>query len=212
MGGNFEGHRRVQGGMCSESLIRGLWVTPGMLETYSVEIRGTRPLLMHKYEPVEQSARTKRGTIPNPEDEAKKSLYQKEDGTVFVPSMWIEGALTNAAKEFKMMGRRTYRDTVRASVVVDPLEIPIQPQAYVVDRRSAVIQRARILRARPRWDVWSLAFKIQVSDERIREANLKEFLEEAGRTVGIGDYRPKFGLYSVEKFEHESPSLRGGRT
>lgn len=182
-----------------------------MIETYSVAIRGLRPLLMHRFEGGEGAARKKRGTIPAPEEEARNALYKKDDGTIFVPSMWIEGALTNAAKDFKMMGRRTFRDAVRASVVVDPLEIPIEPQTWVVDQRSAVVQRARILRARPRWDNWLLKFTVQVSDPRVSQNDLKQFLEEAGRTVGIGDYRPKFGLFEVSEFIATSPPTRGGR-
>ena len=110
-----------------------------------------------------------------------------------------------------MQGRRTFRDAVRASVVVDPLEIPIEPQSWVVDQRSAVVQRARILRARPRWDNWTLKFTVQVSDPRVSANDLKQFLEEAGRTVGIGDYRPKFGLFEVTEFTITTPPTKGGR-
>lgn len=184
---------------------------PSVIETYSVSIRGTRPLLMHRFDGGGVGARKKRGTIPSPDEEAKNALYKAHDGTIFVPSMWIEGALTNAAKDFKMMGRRTFRDSVRASVVVDPLEISIEPQEWVVDSRSAVVQRARILRARPRWDNWTLKFTVQVSDPRVTQNDLKQFLEEAGRTVGIGDYRPKFGLFEITEFKPSSPSKPEGR-
>ena len=94
---------------------------------------------------------------------------------------------------------------------VDPLEFAIEPQTWTLDQRSAVVQRGRILRARPRWDAWALKFTVQVTDPRGTEIDLKQFLEEAGRTVGIGDYRPKFGLFEVTEFANTTPPTKGGR-
>jgi hypothetical protein len=45
-----------------------------------------------------------------------------------------------------------------------------------------------------------LEFTIKYDAERIGKDTLKQILEEAGATKGIGDYRPKFGRFKVERF------------
>lgn len=64
-----------------------------------------------------------------------------------------------------------------------------------------MVQRARIVRARPRFDDWELSFQIINTDERIRKETLKQILSDAGRYFGIGDYHPRFGRFEVIKFE-----------
>ena len=48
------------------------------IETYRVKIRGTRPLIMHKFNP--ETTRRRTGDIPDPVEEAKKAIYRDENG------------------------------------------------------------------------------------------------------------------------------------
>ncbi|GAI19389.1 unnamed protein product, partial [marine sediment metagenome] len=64
-----------------------------------------------------------------------------------------------------------------------------------------VIQRARIMRARPRFDKWELDFTIDFDDEIIGKDKVNEILTYAGQRIGIGDYRPLFGRFIVTKFQ-----------
>jgi len=59
------------------------------------------------------------------------------------------------------------------------------------------------MRARPRFNKWALDFSIIVTHDALPKAVLKELLDHAGRYMGIGDYRPKFGTFIVTKFEEE---------
>lgn len=173
-------------------------------ESYAVTIRGTRPLLQNRYPLVVNKKAARRGTGYDPEVEAKAGLHTNGGGIVCEPSSHIEGCVVDAARDFKVpgKGRRTYQSYVRAGVVVLPEMIPVKPQEYTVDLRSVVIQRARVPKARPRFDAWELDFTAQVTDPEIIEgATLRAILESAGRFTGIGDYRPKFGLFTVTKFE-----------
>jgi hypothetical protein len=65
-----------------------------------------------------------------------------------------------------------------------------------------VIQRMRVLKARPKFNNWSLQFVIVITDERIDEDTLQAVLAEAGRRYGIGDWRPRFGTFEIVSFEH----------
>lgn len=178
------------------------------MKEIKVEIKGTTPLLMHRF-PMDgaESPGKKRTGVPNWQDEAEKALYTDEHGTIYQPSSHIEGTLQQAGKSFKIAGKRgaTYSRLVSSTVVVFPDAIPHRLTKYSVDARPVVVQRARIIRYRPRFDEWELAFTLQMLDDQLPVEVLKEVLDHAGLYVGIGDYRPgrggKFGKFMVTKFE-----------
>ena len=62
-----------------------------------------------------------------------------------------------------------------------------------VDSRGVVIQRARIVRHRPKFSEWSLTFPLLVDDELLKIDTVKGVINEAGRTQGIGDFRVNKG-------------------
>jgi hypothetical protein len=67
-----------------------------------------------------------------------------------------------------------------------------------VDVRSAGIMRARIMRVRPIFREWSAEFDFAYDENEIEEGNVILAAETAGRLIGICDYRPRFGRFSVE--------------
>ena len=66
---------------------------------------------------------------------------------------------------------------------------------YEIDLRPVVIQKARIIRARPRLDEWRLKFTIVYNDNIISDTEvLNRILEESGQRIGLLDFRPqKYG-------------------
>jgi hypothetical protein len=55
---------------------------------------------------------------------------------------------------------------------------------------------------KPRFDEWALEFQIINNDPTIiHQDTLKKILEDAGKYYGLGDFRPEFGTFKVEKFE-----------
>lgn len=173
-------------------------------DSYAVTVRGFRPLLQNRYPLSPDKKMSRRGATYDPQSEAKTALHTNDDGVICEPSSHMEGCIVDAARDFKVpgKGRRTYLSYVRAGVVIIPEMIPIRPQNYIVDLRSVVIQHARVPKARPRFNEWELDFTAQVTDPEIIEgATLKSIIESAGRFTGIGDYRPKFGLFTVTRFE-----------
>lgn len=136
--------------------------------------------------------------------EAELSLYRNEQGKIVIPSIHVEGALIKGGTQVRMAGKgkKTYKDTMKAFVEVSETEIPIDNQDYELDRRWVVVQRNRILRTRPIISKGTKAiFILNVFDDALSLDILKEILTYAGMYVGIGDYRPKFGLFQVNKFE-----------
>jgi len=180
-----------------------------VIERIRVRIEGVRPLLMHS--PGAMNIKSERkGVQIDPRKEAEASLYRDDDGKIVVPAINILAAMREAAKEYKVpgRGRKTFRDYIYAGLRITPDMIPLQvpngqdPEtAWEVDIRPVVVQRSRIMRARPRFDEWALEFDIEILDPIIRASNVKEFLESAGKYIGLCDFRPLFGQFKVTKFE-----------
>ncbi|MHB8559572.1 MAG: hypothetical protein ACYDAP_00175 [Thermoplasmataceae archaeon] len=167
---------------------------------YVVEIKGVRDYLMHKFS--EGDPNRKRGSHPTAEEDCEDALYRSENGIIFVPSRQLEASIVKASADFKFTGKRTMKDIILSGVIVEPEEIPMEPQEYVQYSVPVRIQQARIIKSRPRFKNWSLTFTIVNSDpERILDAKLKDIIIAAGETRGIGDWRPKFGTFEVIKFE-----------
>jgi hypothetical protein len=181
----------------------------GGVQDYNVTIRGIAPLMHNRY-PMEVATMTKkkqRGTVFNPEEEVKKTYYTNSKGEIIQPAEHIEGALIQAgsAKTVPGLGKKTYKDLMKTNVAVLPTEIPFpNGKDYKTDIRLAVIPatRGRVPVARARWDEWEFNFTIRVFDNDLTDGEaLKDILEIAGKTKGIGTYRPKYGRFEVVRFE-----------
>jgi hypothetical protein len=174
-----------------------------MVEQYAVVIKGIRPLLMHKYTVESESDSKKMKTRYDPKEDAENALYKDDEGRICTPSIHIESALSKAATSFKQpgKGRKTYRDLIKSGIQIEPLNIPHKYPEWKIDIQRAVIGRSAVPRARPRFDKWELEFIINLVDPTIVPATLQEILNDAGRYIGIGDYRPRYGLFEVTKFE-----------
>ena len=59
-----------------------------------------------------------------------------------------------------------------------------------------VVQRARILRTRAKFDEWSMVVTIDADPELVDRQHLQTWLDIAGARCGLGDWRPeKSGEY-----------------
>lgn len=191
--------------------------------TVNARIRGTASLLQHAYPatqlaPSEVSKRQTGGTDYSLE--WLDTMYQTESGLLYQPATHLEGSMVKAAASFKIKGGRgkTWKDAIKAYVYVTPDEIPhlrdgttVQaPDASLIEQPTdhlkvnvsrVVVQRAAVARSRLQiLPGWELAFTIEVADEQVTLDALRQILDEAGRAVGIGDYRPRYGRFEVIEF------------
>lgn len=167
-----------------------------------VKIIGTAPLLMHRYPMEEQTSvkAAKKDKIYDPKTDAESALYKDENGC-YVPAVMVEAAMKKAATDFKR-GKSSYKDTVVSCVLIEDDKIRLNKDTYdEIDRRPVVVQRNRVVRSRPMFKNWELSFTINFNEDRISSDIIKQILEEAGSSKGIGDYRPRFGRFKVEIFE-----------
>lgn len=173
-----------------------------MEEIYKVKIEGTKPLLMHAPVGIGDKPTMRRGEHLEPQKEAEGYLYKDNNGNIGIPSYLIKACIRNAGRNYKIKGRgSTFSSIIRAGIDIEPDFIPIN-SSWVVDSRPVVVKRSMIIRNRPRFDSWSLEFKIINKDPTIiHMETLKRILEDAGKFYGIGDFRPEYGLFKVISFE-----------
>lgn len=187
--------------------------------TVSVQVEGISPLLQHKYplpdfENLSKGGKQKTGEV-NYSEEWRQYLYANADGEVYQPALHFDGAMVKAAAGYKIQGARgkTYKDLFKGNVFCSPDEIlhgiktpntldADADKPLYLDVRPVVVQRARVVRIRPAFKPgWKLDFEITVLDDQVPANVVNEVLSLAGRTVGIGDFRPRFGRFMVTRFE-----------
>lgn len=174
------------------------------MEVYPVRIKSTKPLLMHSPQGmISDRPKLRRGEHIDPRDEAESYLYKDAENRICIPATNIKACIREAGRNYKVSGRRsTFAAMIRAGLEISPDMVPLLCNGWEADVRSVVIQRARILRARPKFNSWALEFQIMNSDPTVVHSDtLKRILIDAGKFYGLGDFRPEFGLFEVEKFE-----------
>ncbi len=166
-----------------------------------VSVEGVAPLLMNKFVET-KSSESKRGKkVYVPSEEAEKKTYRTTDEKLCLPNTHFKASMVKAATDFKMTGRKTYKDYVRSGVFIEEQEIVLDQQEYEIFACPVVIQRARVMSWRPMFKKWSCSFTIEIADDMINSTTLKEILEMAGRFKGVGDFRPEFGRFKVTAFK-----------
>lgn len=171
------------------------------MTTLDVIIKGTRPLLMHSTAGMLKPKSTKvKSSEHDPVEEAAECLYLNDNKKICVPSMAVLSAMRKAATQLKKAGagKKTLRDFVFSGLQIEPDMIELPDQKYKIDIRPVVIQRARIMRARPIFKNWGLTFQVVIVDEMTWDAGMvRQVLEEAGKYQGLLDFRPLFGTFEV---------------
>ena len=163
-----------------------------------IQVEGFTPLLQHNpTELMQQETGVKAKRAHMADDEySEKACYRNEDGTLYHPAEAFRNALIEAATNRKV-GRIAATSVIRQAVFLahDRAELcdPATGEAlteFTMDLRSVVIGKARIMRARPRFDRWATGVEFVYNPDFVSDANIIELLEIAGTNIGVGDYRP----------------------
>ena len=182
------------------------------------EIQGIAPLLMSRIGPkaLEQmkgEGDRKVRSKARAESDWEDKLYREDGGQVYAPAVWLEWTMAVAAKEFKRgRGLKTCEKLFDAAVFVegrvsdDPGHLLLgKKEPDYTDERTAVNQstKGRIVVYRPAFKAgWKLGFRIRVTDPEALSADVvNRVLVHAGRFVGVGSYRPRFGRFIVTMFQ-----------
>lgn len=186
------------------------------MKEITIHIEGTSPLLlcnpglsMQKDDTVK--IETKK--VYDPAVEAEMRTYRLGSKQHAMRAAAFRSAMVKAATGRKL-GKRAATSVVSGSVFeTDDLIGLYEPGTatpifdYVIDSRRVVVQKQGVLRQRPKFEKWATTVHFEIDDDFITEAHCVEFLNLAGRTVGVGDFRPEkkgpFGRFRVVEVDAE---------
>lgn len=179
------------------------------MQVIKVVIQGKTPILLHNPAGMAQRKAGK-AEIPTPQDEAANGCYwTPEKDSLGFPGDNIKASMLIAAPQYKA-GKIKLGPFVAGSIFIEPPMLSFHTKNYEIDTRRAVVQRQGILRSRPKLSKWKLGFDLIVDDDFpvTNTEILKDILAEAGRRVGIADYRPQkkgwFGKFDVISWQPQN--------
>lgn len=172
-----------------------------------VTIQGSADLLFHRWncDAVAEKAAAKKGSAAKKSDDLESYVYRNDKGELAIPGEYLRMAIIGAAKfrQDPRSPRKSAMDLFKAGVVsVTPLAtLGVKAWDYE-DRRRVVIQRSAITRTRPAMKAgWVAKIQLQVNlPEYISPTLLNEVIAQAGKLIGVGDFRPTFGRFQVVGF------------
>ena len=186
----------------------------------AVTIAGVSPLLMNRFSSDAEvsvsaghSPAIRSGPHRTPREEAERSAYRcSSTGKLFLPGPNLFAALVEAGK-FHRVGK-TKVTTMRSSLVpagllVRELVIPLGTKDFEVDSRRVRIPATGgcVMRHRARLDEWKAPFTLDVDESVFNDKFVRMLLDDAGKKVGIGDFRPAtrgpFGRFVVTSWKVE---------
>lgn len=185
------------------------------MKTVKVEIQGVSSLLQHRFSEGDHNGKQTRKALIKPKaprEEAEAAVY-RHNGSFYHPGAAISRLLREAGSGHKLTGtRKSLKFIVPSAVTVledciDILDNGKHAKKFEVDSRPVVIPstKGRIMRHRPRFDTWGMKFSLEIDDETLPVDTVHLLLEEGGRKLGIGDFRPEkggpFGRFAVVKWE-----------
>lgn len=181
------------------------YMTPYVVE---VTIEGASDILFHRWsnEDVEAKGNAAKGSKTKKSDNVEAYVYRNEDGEICLPGEYLRQSIIHAAKykQDPRSSRKSAMDLFKAGVVslTDLASLGVTEWDYL-DKRRVVVQRAAITRTRPAmFKGWRATILIQVLlPEYIEPSFLYEVIQNAGRLVGVGDFRPTYGRFNIVKFE-----------
>lgn len=182
-------------------------------------ITGTRALLMHNSQLVDplnphtkaiaaiskKRQKTEDDNAALGRAEYVGGLYLDPDGGgPCIPGENIERCIRDGATR-----RKRGRDIQRGLIVLDehvPLEYdgPRDPEALSRNerftlRRPAKVGQSSVIRTRPKFPEWSATFTVDIADDILDIAVVDQALDDAGRYLGLGDWRPRYGRFTWER-------------
>jgi len=174
----------------------------------AVSIEGSADLLFHRWnvEGVDEKAKAAKGSKAKKTDDIESYVYRLDSGNIGLPGEYLRQSIIHAAKykQDPRSPRKSAMDLFKAGIVcLTPLSDLGARKWDYEDRRRVLIQRNGINRTRPAMKMgWSADFEFLVNlPEYISAALFQAVIADAGRLVGVGDFRPTYGRFSVTKFK-----------
>lgn len=182
-------------------------IETGMPFIAAFTIKGTSALLFHRWsvESVAEKAAAAKGSAAKKTDDTGSYVWRTESGEIGLPGEYVRQAVIAAAKfrQDPRSPRKSAMDLYKAAVVslTEVGSLGTKEWDYL-DQRRVMVQRNGVTRCRPAFHPgWSASFEFQVQlPEYVTDKDLLDVLVNAGKLIGVGDFRPTYGRFSVTAF------------
>lgn len=184
------------------------------MKTLRITWKGTTPLIMHSCQCVNplhpiakelkkytsKKKKTEEDLLKIADLEWESGAYWKEGLGLYIPAENVEATIINGAKAYrKGSDIEKYCDVTNLYIPFNygenlTKEELIKNYEYR-DTRVMTVQRAKILRTRPRFDQWNITFDLRYDETKIDIETIVNAIEYAGQYVGLCDSRPKYGKF-----------------
>lgn len=171
---------------------------------------GTAPLIMHAWniESIAEKASAAKGSKAKKTDDVESYAYRTDEGLIGVPGANFHAALIEAGRRMQdpSSPRKSARDLVKAAIIPLTVMAPFEPETKewdYEDARRVTVQRSGLTRIRPAMHAgWKLTYELLVTaPEYITPPVLVKLVNTAGLLIGLCDFRPTFGRFTMSGFE-----------
>lgn len=183
-------------------------IESGVPYVAKVKIVGTADILFHRWncEAVEAKSKAAKGSKAKKSDDIESYVYRDSLGSLCIPGEYLRGAIIGAAKykQDPRSPRKSAQDLFKAGVIsLTPLATLGKMEWDYEHSCRVTIQRNGVTRTRPAIKTgWEAEFDILVQlPEYIPQEMLLNVLNDAGRLIGVADFRPTYGRFQVSGFE-----------
>ena len=188
-----------------------------MIEKLRFRIRGVAPLLMHNGQladpankwsrAIKEISSKRKKTDADYEEMARLewlgSLYLSQEGPC-LPGTVLEGALIGkgGAARKQRMGKQAAAGLYVTQNFPLEYEGSRDPDELWKDEDFrfsvvVVVGTSRVVRTRPIFHEWVVEVGVEVDADMVNPDDVGLWMSIAGREVGLGDWRPKYGRFEV---------------
>lgn len=172
-----------------------------------ITIEGVAPILFHRWscEAVAAKAAAAKGSKAKKTDDWESYLYRDSTGAIAIPGEYLRQSIIEASKfrQDPRSPRKSAKDLFKAGIIsLTDLAATGANDPDYLDQRRVCVMRAAVTRVRSALNAgWSATFQMQVqTPEYISPQTLNAVIADAGRLVGVGDFRPSYERFVVTSF------------
>jgi hypothetical protein len=168
---------------------------------------GVADMLFHRWncESVAEKAAAAKGSKSKKSDDVQSYVYRDEMNNICVPGEYLRQSIIHAAKfrQDPRSPRKSAMDLYKAGVVsLTVLSSLGKTDWDYLHQCRVTIQRNGITRSRPAIKAgWKASFQMLINlPEYIPQNDFHDVLVNAGRLIGLADFRPTYGRFQVTAF------------
>lgn len=135
------------------------------------------------------------------------NIYFDDERGPYLPGLNIDAAIRDGAKQLRKGATIQRGFTTFDEIIPILYEGPRTLDALwsdhrFVDRRAVNVQKAKTMRTRPIFRQWRIEFETAYDEDMLDFDTVVLSAEKAGRYVGVGTYRPRYGRFLSEVIDH----------